>query len=140
MAARLASYDLPLYESAARHPAGGWTRLVTQRRPDGVLVALRLDVTALKESEGRLKQHAQEISLYRALLDELPVASFMRDESQRMIFANRAYVEMTGRQPEELLGLTTLEMYPEQGEEFHQQNQLVLDSGELVESEIEYLR
>lgn len=139
-AARLASYDLPLYESAARHPAGGWTRLVTQRRPDGVLVALRLDATALKESEGQLKQHAQEISLYRALLDELPVASFMRDENQRMIFANRAYVEMTGRQPEQLLGLTTLEMYPEQGEEFHQQNQFVLDTGELLESEIEYLR
>ena len=139
VAARLSSYDLPLYESVARL-AGGWIRLVTQRRPDGVLVALRLDVTALKESEGRLKQHSQEISLYRALLDELPVASFMRDENQRMIFANRAYVEMTGKQPEQLIGLTTLEMYPEQGEEFHRQNQFVLDTGELVESEIGFLR
>ncbi|MDX3978334.1 PAS-domain containing protein [Shinella sp.] len=139
VAARLASYDLPVYESVAR-VAGGWMRLVTQRRPDGVLVALRLDVTALKESEGRLKQHSQEISLYRALLDELPVASFMRDESQRMIFANRAYVEMTGKQPEQLLGLSTLEMYPEQGQEFHEQNQFVLDTGELLESEIDYFR
>ncbi|MFT4159692.1 PAS-domain containing protein [Shinella sp.] len=139
IAARLAAYDLPLHESVLRL-AGGWVRLVTQRRPDGVLVALRLDVTALKESEGRLKQHSQEISLYRALLDELPVASFMRDENQRMIFANRAYVEMTGRQPEELLGLNTLDMYPEQGEEFHRQNQLVLDTGELIETEIEYIR
>jgi PAS domain S-box-containing protein len=139
VAARLKSYDLPLYESVVRL-AGGWMRLVTQRRADGSFVAMRLDVTALKESEGRLKQHSQEISLYRALLDELPVASFMRDEDQRMIFANRAYVSMTGKQPEELLGLTTLEMYPEQGEEFHAQNQLVLDTGELLESEIEYLR
>ncbi|MGD9477581.1 PAS-domain containing protein [Shinella sp. G-2] len=139
VAARLASYDLPLSESVARME-GGWLRLVTQRRQDGALVVLRLDVTAQKESEGRLKQHSQEISLYRALLDELPVASFMRDENQRMIFANRAYVEMTGRQPGELLGLTTLEMYPEQGEEFHRQNQFVLDTGDLFESEIEYLR
>jgi len=139
VAARLACYDLPLYESVTRM-AGDWSRLVTQRRPDGVLVVLRLDVTALKESEGRLKQHSQEISLYRALLDELPVASFMRDEDQRMIFANRAYVEMTGRPPEDLLGVTTRHMYPEQGEEFHQQNQLVLDTGELFESEIDYIR
>ena len=139
VAARLASYDLPLYESVVRM-AGGWVRLVTQRREDGALVVLRLDVTAQKESEGRLKQHSQEISLYRALLDELPVASFMRDENQRMIFANRAYVELTGRQPEELLGLTTLEMYPEQGEAFHGQNQFVLDTGELFESEIDYIR
>lgn len=139
VAARLASYDLPLYESVV-HMAGGWMRLVTQRRPDGTLVALRLDVTALKESEGRLNQHSQEISLYRALLDELPVASFMRDEKQRMIFANRAYVELTGKQPEELLGLSTLDMYPEQGEEFHAQNQFVLDTGELLESEIDYIR
>ena len=139
VAARLAEYDLPLYESVM-HMAGGWLRLVSQRRQDGTLVVLRLDVTALKESEGRLKQHSQEISLYRALLDELPVASFMRDENQRMIFANRAYVELTGRQPEELLGLTTLEMYAEQGEAFHDQNQFVLDTGELFESEIDYIR
>ena len=139
VAARLANYNLPLYECLVRL-AGGWTRLVTQRRPDGVFVALRIDVTALKENEGRLKQHSQEISLYRALLDELPVASFMRDENQRMIFANRAYVALTGRQPEELLGLTTLDMYPEQGEEFHAQNQTVLDTGELLETEIEYIR
>jgi PAS domain S-box-containing protein len=139
VAGRLASYDLPLFESVIRL-SGGWMRIVTQRRAAGALVALRLDVTALKESEGRLKQHSQEISLYRALLDELPVASFMRDEQQRMIFANRAYVELTGRQPEELLGLTTLEMYPEQGEEFHEQNQFVLDTGELLESEIDYVR
>ena len=139
VAARLASYDLPLFESVCRL-ADGWVRLVTQRREDGSLVMLRLDVTALKENEGRLKQNSQEIGLYRALLDELPVASFMRDENQRMIFANRAYVELTGRQPEELLGLTTLDMYPEQGEEFHEQNQFVLDTGELFESEIDYLR
>ncbi len=139
VAARLASYDLPLYETVARL-AGGWMRLVTQRRPDGRLVAFRLDVTALKDGEARLVQHSQEISLYRALLDELPVASFMRDESQRMIFANRAYVELTGKQPEELLGLTTLDMYPEQGEEFHAQNQQVLDTGELLETEIDYVR
>ena len=139
VAARLKNYDLPLYESVVR-VAGGWMRLVTQRRPDGALVALRLDVTALKENEGRLKQHSQEISLYRALLDELPVASFMRDESQRMIFANRAYVQLTGRQPEQLLGLTTIDMYPEQGQEFHEQNQFVLDTGELLESEIDYVR
>jgi PAS domain S-box-containing protein len=139
VAARLASYDLPLYDTVTR-ATGGWMRLVTQRRPDGTLIVLRMDVTALKESEGRLKQHSQEISLYRALLDELPVASFMRDENQRMIFANRAYVELTGRQPEELLGVTTRDMYPEQGEEFHAQNQQVLDTGELLETEIDYIR
>ncbi|MBO9628730.1 MAG: PAS-domain containing protein [Shinella sp.] len=139
VAARLASYDLPLYETVARL-AGGWMRLVTQRRPDGRLVAFLLDVTALKDSEARLVQHSQEIGLYRALLDELPVASFMRDENQRMIFANRAYVELTGKQPEELLGLTTLDMYPVQGDEFHAQNQQVLDTGELLETEIEYIR
>ena len=139
IAARLASYDLPLYETVTRL-AGGWMRLVTQRRPDGRLIAFRLDATAHRESEARINQHSQEISLYRALLDELPVASFMRDENQRMIFANRAYVELTGRQPEELLGLSTVDMYPEQGEEFHAQNQLVLDTGELFESEIDYIR
>jgi len=139
IAARLASYDLPLFETIVR-VGEGWMRIVTQRRPDGALVILRIDATAVRDSEHRLTQQLQEIGLYRALLDELPVASFMRDEEQRMIFANRAFVELIGRQPEELLGLTTREMYPEQGEAFHEQNQFVLDTGELVESEVEYVR
>ena len=137
--ARLRNYGLPLFESVAR-TAGGWMRLVTQRRPDGVLVALRMDVTALKENEGRLHKHTQEISLYRALLDELPVASFMRDESQRMIFANRAYQMLIGQSAEELIGKTTRDMFPLQGDEFHQENQRVLDSGTLIESEVIYRR
>jgi len=136
---RLAGYDLPLFETLVPL-GGGWVRHVTQRRPDGTLVAFSFDATESRESEGRLKQHSQEISLYRALLDELPVATFMRDEDQRMIFANRAYVALSGRQPEDLPGLTPLEMYPDQGEDFHRLNQRVLDTGELLETEIEFAR
>ncbi|MCF3638903.1 PAS-domain containing protein [Rhizobium sp. TRM95111] len=139
VADRLGKYDLPLFESVSR-TAAGWMRLITQRRPDGILVALRMDVTALKESEHRVRQHAQEISLYRALIDELPVASFMRDDQERMVFANRAFIALNGRPMEELVGKTALEMYPEDGEAFHERNQRVLETGELIETEIDYRR
>nr|WP_281414461.1 PAS-domain containing protein [Rhizobium sp. ARZ01] len=137
---RLAEYDLPLFERVSRTIAGGWMRLVTQRRPDGTLVALRSDVTALKESEGRLRQQGQEIALYRALLDELPVATYVRDENQRLVFANRAFLDLIGATAADILGKTTVEMYPKQGEHFRVANQKVLDTGELSEWEFEFWR
>ncbi|MCD2184235.1 PAS-domain containing protein [Rhizobium sp. GN54] len=137
---RLEEYELPLFERVSRTVAGGWMRLVTQRRPDGTLVALRSDATAMKENESRLRQQGQEIGLYRALLDELPVATFVRDEKQRLVFANRAFLELTGLVAAEVIGKTTHEMFPDQGEEFHAQNQRVLDDGELVEMETEFHR
>lgn len=135
---RLAEYELPLFERISRTVADGWTRLVTQRRPDGTLIALRSDVTNLKENEGRLLQQGQEIGLYRALLDELPVATFVRDQSQRLIFANRAFLDLTGTDANDILGKTTREMFPLQGELFHAKNQRVIDHGELIEAEIDF--
>lgn len=137
---RLAEYELPLFERVSRTIAGGWMRLVTQRRPDGTLVALRSDVTVLKENEGRLRQQSQEIALYRALLDELPVATYVRDEDQRLVFANQAFLELIGARAVDILGKTAVEMYPTQGEHFHAENQKVLDSGELSESEFDLWR
>ncbi|MDX3927196.1 MAG: response regulator [Shinella sp.] len=95
---------------------------------------------ALHQSEEQLKQRLEEVALYRALLDELPVASFMRDDRQRLLFANRAYLQLTGQNVEDLLGRTPLETEREHGPVFHRWNQHVLDTGELAESEIEYRR
>ncbi|QRM56377.1 PAS-domain containing protein [Sinorhizobium sp. BG8] len=139
ISSRMAKYDLPLFETVNRSP-GGWMRLVTQRRPDGTLVALRFDVTVAKETEGRLQQLSQDISLYRALLDELPVASFVRDDQQRLIFANRAFLDLSGKSAEEILGKTAIEMYPDRGEIVYRESQAVFDTGDLLESEIEFAR
>ncbi|MFD1328904.1 PAS-domain containing protein [Mycoplana ramosa] len=137
---RLAEYELPLFERVSRTVAGGWMRLVTQRRPDGTLVALRSDVTALKENEARLRQQGQEIALYRALLDELPVATYVRDEKQQLMFANRVFLDLIGSTAADIIGKTTLEMFPLQGEQLHAENQRVLDTGELIESEFDFRR
>ena len=83
---------------------------------------------------------AQEISLYRALLDELPVASFVRDGQQRLVFANRAFMDLTGASAEELVGRTPLESYPGQGKELHAYNQSVLDTGRLLQTETSFRR
>lgn len=137
---RLKEYELPLFERVSRTISGGWMRLVTQRRPDGTLIALRSDVTMIKENEGRLRQQGHEIGLYRALLDELPVATYVRDEAQRLIFANRAFLDLTGMAAADILGKTTHEMFPLQAEQFSATNQRVLDSGVLFEGEFEFIR
>ncbi|HVK91393.1 MAG TPA: PAS-domain containing protein, partial [Mycoplana sp.] len=140
IAERLAEYELPLFERVSRTLAAGWMRTVTQRRPDGALVALCSDVTASKENESRLRQQGQEIGLYRALLDELPVATYVRDANQRLVFANRAFLDLACTTAAEILGKTTEEMFPRQGALFHAKNQRVLDTGQLIEAELDYLR
>ncbi len=138
--ARLERYRQPFHESLCRID-DRWVRLVTQRRPDGTLVFLCVDVTALKENEGRIRAHSQEISLYRALLDALPVASFVRDEDQRLVFANRTYREMMRENADEIIGRTPREMYSGQmGEMLHAHNQRALDTGELLEAEVAFQR
>ncbi|PTM92741.1 PAS domain-containing hybrid sensor histidine kinase/response regulator [Mycoplana dimorpha] len=140
VAERLAEYELPLFERLSRTLAGGWMRMVTQRRPDGSLVVLCSDASTLKENESRVRQQGQEIGLYRALLDELPVATYVRDANQRLVFANRAFLDLAGTTAAEIVGKTPQEMFPKQGALFHAKNQRVLDAGELVEAEIDYLR
>ena len=59
------------------------------------------DVTESKNAEFRLQMSEQR---FRAICENAPFAIFLSDPQGDCIFVNKKYVEMSGREPEQLLG------------------------------------
>ena len=68
--------------------------------------------------------------LYQAL-DQSPDPIFIKDRAHRWVFLNRAFCRFIGHAPENLLGKSDYDFFPEgQAEVFWRQDDLVLRSGE----------
>jgi PAS domain S-box-containing protein len=101
---KIASYAQERSSEYALLPNGRWLRVINRRQPDGSIFGLRLDVTDMKERELLLEQHIEHVSLYRELLNRLPVAAFVRGPDGKLAFLNQAYADFFGRSYEELIG------------------------------------
>jgi PAS domain S-box-containing protein len=69
------------------------------------------------------------LDVFKAVLEQFPLASYVRDSQHRLIFANPAYVEMAGRPLDELLGRNEIDNFPDLGESYHRGNSRVLATG-----------
>lgn len=69
------------------------------------------------------------VALFQAVLEQYPVATYVRDASHRLLFANRAYADIVGRPISDLLGRTEQENFPAVGQHYFEDNQRVLESG-----------
>ncbi|PCD68117.1 response regulator [Rhizobium phaseoli] len=79
-----------------------------------------------------------ELDALRTVLEDLPVAVFVRDDQHRLIYANKYYETFSGRARSEYLGMTEHEMFgPEGAEPIYQENLLALRDGISVELESE---
>ncbi|MDE1992288.1 MAG: response regulator [Rhizobiaceae bacterium] len=76
-----------------------------------------------------------EIGLYRTILEDLPVAAFVRDGDHRLIYSNGAYAALTGFSRTEVLGKTEHEMFAVGADDFFAENELVLNEGRGFEFE-----
>jgi PAS domain S-box-containing protein len=119
-------------------PNGRHIQFMNRRLADGSVLGMRIDVTDMKRREELLDKHVQEISLYRELLDRLPVATFARDVEHRLVYANRRFSDLWGREPTDLIGLTEHEMFPPERARFLAEcNERTLVGGETVQHEID---
>ncbi|ARM13449.1 MULTISPECIES: response regulator [Rhizobium] len=79
-----------------------------------------------------------ELDALRTVLEDLPVAVFVRDDQHRLIYANKYYETFSGRARSEYLGMTEHEMFGQEGAEpIYQENLLALRDGISVELESE---
>ncbi|WP_394690366.1 PAS-domain containing protein [Hoeflea sp.] len=116
---------------------GRWLRLTNRLLDDGCILGLRIDVTELKQREALLETHAAQNELFRAILDEMPVSSFVKDEDLRYVYVNRAHRELTGFTPDDMLGNDDLQIFGEQGQSLRDVDTSVMSGHGLVECEIE---
>ncbi|MBC2774131.1 response regulator [Rhizobium sp. AQ_MP] len=69
------------------------------------------------------------VALFQAVLEQYPVATYVRDANHRLLFGNCAYAEMVGRPIAELIGGTEEENFPVLGRSYHEGNKRVLENG-----------
>lgn len=116
---------------------GRWIRIINRALKDGYTLGLRVDVTELKERETALENKVAENQLFRAILDEMPISSFVKDEDYRYIYVNRAHGQLTGLSEADMLGKDDFEIFGEQGGPLRQADTEAMSGRGLMEREIE---
>jgi PAS domain S-box-containing protein len=90
---------------------------------------LKREVTERKQAEKTL---AEERSLLRTLIDNLPNRIFVKDSEGRFLLANTACIQAAGATaPDELIGKTVFDLFPpDLAEKYHADDQQVIRSGQ----------
>lgn len=105
-------------------------------RPLVVNAAYRNGVKPAPVGESAWHESVNELDLLRTIMEDLPVAAFVRDENHRLVYANQYYETFTGHDRSRVLGMTEHEMYGEDsGEAIHEENLQALKNGTLTEIE-----
>jgi PAS domain S-box-containing protein len=121
--------------SERRHPDGRWFQVFDSRLDDGTYIGVRVDITELKAREKALRDSMRQIDLFRHVLDELPVSTYVKNADLRFEFVNKAWSAITGISQQAAIGQTDLDFFGEEGEGFAARDRDVLHSGELNETE-----
>jgi len=89
---------------------GRWLRVENFKAKDGNTIALRVDVTEMKQTELALERQRQE---YLSLLQNIPdlVGRFTPD--RQVLFVNRNYADFFGTTPEAMIGTDLLQHVPD---------------------------
>ncbi|ANK86784.1 MULTISPECIES: response regulator [unclassified Rhizobium] len=117
------------------HPIGIFA---ADGRPLVVNAAYRNGATPVAAGESAWGESVNELDVLRTVLEDLPVAVFVRDDKHRLVYANKYYETFSGRARSEYLGMTEHEMFgPEGAEAIYQENLLALRDGISVELESE---
>ncbi|MBB4481545.1 response regulator [Rhizobium etli] len=117
------------------HPIGIFA---ADGRPLVVNAAHRRGARPAPAGDSAWGDSVSELDALRTVLEDLPVAVFVRDDKHRLIYANKYYETFSGGTRSEYLGMTEHEMFgPEGAEPIYQENLLALRDGISVELESE---
>ncbi|MBB3649986.1 hypothetical protein FHX14_006228 [Rhizobium sp. BK619] len=109
------------------HPIGIFAE---DGRPLVVNAAYRTGAKPAARSDTRWHESVNEGDLLRTIMEDLPVAVFVRDDKHRLVYANQYYETFGGYDRSQVLGMTEHEMFgPEEGEAIYQENRLALEDG-----------
>jgi PAS domain S-box-containing protein len=89
------------------------------------------DISELKERERALRESMAQIELYRHVLDELPVSTYVKDARLGFEFVNKAWCEITGVDKDEAIGRTDEDFFGDEGSGFAERDRAVLSDGEM---------
>jgi len=105
------------------------------REPQTAVDAVTRALEAQRQAEAEALELAGQL---RAFLDALPAAAAIKDAGLRLSMVNSELARLAGRDPEELIGKTDLEIYPEDlARQYAHHDRQVMESGESLQFEEE---
>ena len=107
----LARYRLPNSSYERLNPDGRWYQVYDMRTEDGTFIGVRVDISEIKSREKALQESMRQIDLFRHVMDELPVAAFIKAEDLSIEFVNKAWCALTGIPKEEVIGRTDRQLF-----------------------------
>lgn len=128
------NYNEPTVEKLKN---GRWIRIVNHPLRNGCTLGLRIDVSELKQREVSLELHVAQNQMFQAILDQMPVSSFVKDEDFRYTYVNRAHSELTGYDRADIIGKDDFEMFGDMGQSLRDTDTGVMRSDKVYESEVE---
>ncbi|RWE51453.1 MAG: response regulator [Mesorhizobium sp.] len=120
--AMLGRYRLPNSSYERQNPDGRWYQVYDMRTDDGTFIGVRVDISDLKAREKALRDSMRQIDLYRHVMDELPVAAFIKAEDLSIEFVNKAWCALTGIAKEDVIGKTDRQLFGTQDAESYSQD------------------
>jgi PAS domain S-box-containing protein len=129
----------PPLEHRIRHKNGAirWVRHTTVLRRDeqGRLIGcdgLISDISARREAEERLKYSE---ALYHSLVETLPQSILRKDLQGRFTFVNHHFAESLSKKPEEILGKTDFDLFPEDlAVKYQEDDRRIIAAGKMFET------
>ena len=85
---------------------GRWLMIVEQRTPNGYIVGNRIDITARRMAEARVREHSEQL---RGIFALSPDGFISFDSSQCVKYVSPAFSRMVGIAASEVMGLDELE-------------------------------
>lgn len=121
--------------SERRNRDGKWFQATNMRTDEGTFIGVRADISDIKERERDLRRSMRKIELFRHVLDELPVATYVKSADLVFEFVNKAWTEITGISKEEAAGHTDRDFFSGESEGFAGRDLDVLRTGVTNETE-----
>ena len=106
-------------------------RRITLEGQEYTLSSLR-DITDRMETKDELDFRRQ---LWETLLKNTPDLVYFKDRKHRLTLCSRAYAQIFDAEPEDLIGKTALDLWPEEGEEILEDERQVLAGKPLLRKE-----
>ncbi|MBZ9742340.1 MULTISPECIES: PAS domain-containing protein [unclassified Mesorhizobium] len=132
----LARYRLPNSSYERLNADGRWYQVYDMRTDDGTFIGVRVDITEIKSREAALRDSMRQIDLFRHVMDELPVAAFIKAQDLSIEFVNKAWCALTGLAKDDVIGQTDRQLFSgEEAEGFSQDDTDVVVNGNVREVE-----
>lgn len=99
-------------------------------------VSSTTDITERKKAELDLRESEER---FKAFMDNIPGAAFIKDKDYKLIYCNKKYAAMTGKTPEELINSNTLDDVPEELiAQYREENEKVFNQNQIIIAESFY--